>query len=160
MENIQLRRVELRKLLQQRAKQLLGDAFSKVTLDQVIVSQPGIVATPGINAADTSGGEVAGNETSTSQTTNSQLGTSASTLQTLTHQLLTLQTELAALHSQLEGIYQAKAQVETEFKRIPELQQTFAELQRQFTVKSEAVNYLLQRQQELEIAAAEEIAPW
>ena len=152
IENIKLRRAELRKLLQQRAKQLLGDAVSRITLDQVIVSQPGVIATPGSEASVS--------ETTGTQTSNSQVGTSASTLQTLTYQLLNLQTELAALHSQLEGIYQAKAKVETDFKRIPQLQQAFAELQRQFTVKSEAVNYLLQRQQELQIAAAEEIAPW
>ena len=152
MESIQLRRAELRKLLQQRAKQLLGKAISRVTLDQVIVSQRGVTTTPGVEAS--------GNANTGTQTANSQVGTSASTLQILTSQLLNLQTELAALNSQLEGIYQAKTQVENDFKRIPQLQQTFAELNRQFTVKSEAVNYLLQRQQELEIAAAEETAPW
>ena len=162
MESIQLRRAELKKLLQQRAKQLLGDAVSRITLDQVLVSQSGIMTTPGgeIAATGTSGGEAEGDGTTKTQSSNSQVGTSASTLQLLTNQLLSLQTELAALNSQLEGIDQAKTKVETDFKRIPQLQQTFAELQRQFTVKSEAVNYLLQRQQELEIAAAEEIAPW
>ena len=153
MESIQLKRAELRKLLQQRAKQLLGKTISRVTLDRVIVSQQGVITTPGGEAS------VSGN-TEGVQASNSQVGTSASTLQTFTSQLLNLQTELAALSSQLEGIYQAKTQVENDFKRIPQLQQTFAELNRQFTVKSEAVNYLLQRQQELEIAAAEEIAPW
>ncbi|MGK7952424.1 MAG: GumC family protein [Xenococcaceae cyanobacterium] len=159
MESLQLRRAELKKLLEQRAKQLLGDAFERISLEQVIVSQAGGVIAPGGNAA-ASGSEVSASATTESQTTNTQVGTSASALETLTYQLLSLQTELAALNSQLEGIYQAKTNVETDFKRIPQLQQAFAELQRQFTVKSEAVNYLLQRQQELEIAAAEEIAPW
>ena len=150
MEGIQLRRAELRRLLQQRAEQLLGDAVSRITLDQVLVSQPGAITAP----TEQSGSD-ASEESSSSQT-----GTSASTLQNLAHQLLSIQTKLASLHSQREGINQAKARVEKDFQSIPQLQQTFAELQRQFTVKSEAVDFLLKRQQELEIAAAEEIAPW
>ncbi|MGK7935371.1 MAG: GumC family protein [Xenococcaceae cyanobacterium] len=148
MERVQLRRAELRKLLQQRAKQLLGDAVSRITLDQVLISQPGAI---------TASTEQSGTSESNSS---SQVGTSASTLQTLAQQLLAVQTKLASLHSQIEGINQAKTQVEKDFHNIPQLQQTFAELQRQFIVKSDAVTFLLKRQQELEIAAAEEIAPW
>ncbi|MDJ0688918.1 MAG: polysaccharide biosynthesis tyrosine autokinase [Xenococcaceae cyanobacterium MO_188.B32] len=150
MESIQLRRAELRKLLQQRAKQLLGDAVSRISLDQVLVSQPELIAAPT---------EQSGSDASEANSS-SQTGTSASTLQNLAHQLLTTQTKLASLHSQIDGIDRAKAQVEKDFQSVPQLQQTFAELQRKFKVKSEAVDFLLKRQQELEIAAAEEIAPW
>ena len=71
-----------------------------------------------------------------------------------------VQKESVLLHSQLAGIQQAKVRVETDFQRLPQLQETFANLQRQLEVKNQALNYLLQRKQELEIAEAEEIDPW
>ncbi len=82
------------------------------------------------------------------------------TLQNLANQLLRVETELAAQQSRLEAIRRAEAQVAVNFQRIPQLQQAYAELQRQLQVKSQAVNYLLKRRQELEIAEAQEMAPW
>lgn len=166
MEDLKLKRAELQKLLRERAEQILGSAVSKVALDKVAVTQTIASSPVGTEASGTtgsaSGTETSGTTSSGSgtETFGTQVSASGSTLQVLANQMLQVQNEYAALQSQLEGIRQAKAQVETTFKQIPQLQQIFAELQRQLEVKSQAVNYLLQRRQELQISAAEEIAPW
>lgn len=90
----------------------------------------------------------------------SQVSTGGNILQTLSNTLVQVQNESVLLHSQLAGIQQAKVRVETDFQRLPQLQETFANLHRQLEVKNQALNYLLQRKQELQIAEAEEIAPW
>lgn len=154
MEDLKLKREELQKLLRERAEQILGSAVSQVALDRVAVHQTMAGSSVGTETSGTASSE------SGAETSGTQISASGSTLQILANQLLQVQNEYAALQSQLEGIRQAKTQVETTFKQIPQLQQTFAELQRQLEVKSQAVNYLLQRRQELQIAAAEEIAPW
>ncbi|AOY79366.1 polysaccharide biosynthesis tyrosine autokinase [Moorena producens JHB] len=82
------------------------------------------------------------------------------TRQTLTNQLLALETGLAAQENQLEAIRKAQAEVAAQFQQIPQLQQVYTELQRQLEVRSQAVNNLLEKRQELQIAEAQEIAPW
>ena len=141
MEDLKLKREQLRNLLQERAAQILGDSVSPAILDQVLVSY----TQTNILAAGDSGSQV------------SALG---STLQQLANQLLTTQTEYNGLQTQLEEIISAKTKVELDFQRLPQLQEIYSQLQRDITIKSQAVDYLLQRKQELQIAAAEEITPW
>lgn len=78
----------------------------------------------------------------------------------LASQLLQVNVEVAAQQNQLGELQQAKAQVTNIFQRIPQLQQVYTELQRQTEITSQSVNYLLEKQQELQIAEAQEIAPW
>jgi polysaccharide biosynthesis transport protein len=85
---------------------------------------------------------------------------SGETQKNLADLLLTAETELAAQTSQLDTIRQQEAAVADSFQQIPQLQQTYTDLQRQLEVKSQSVKQFLERQQELEIVEAKEIAPW
>ena len=80
--------------------------------------------------------------------------------QNLTSQLIEAETAIVSWQAQIEGIKRAQAEVSENFRQLPQLQQTFSELQRQLKVKSQTVDFLLQKQQELEISEAQEIAPW
>lgn len=80
--------------------------------------------------------------------------------QNLTSQLIQAETAIVSWQAQIEGIKRAQAEVLSNFRQLPQLQQTFSELQRQLKVKSQTVDFLLQKQQELEISEAQEIAPW
>jgi succinoglycan biosynthesis transport protein ExoP len=83
-----------------------------------------------------------------------------STQQNLAAQLVQVRAELTAQISQLNRIRQTEAMVAQQFEQIPQLQQTYTELQREFKVKSEAVNNFLAKLQELRISEAQETAPW
>lgn len=85
---------------------------------------------------------------------------SGDTQANLADRLLQTETELAAQTSQLDAIRQQEAAVADSFQQIPQLQQTYADLQRELEVKSQSVKKFLERRQELEIVEAEEIAPW
>jgi polysaccharide biosynthesis transport protein len=93
-------------------------------------------------------------------TDNSEINSQGSILASLGNQLLQAKNEIAILESQIDGTSKAKAGVENSFQDVPQLQETYAELERQLQVKSESVNYLLQRRQELQISLAQETAPW
>ena len=80
--------------------------------------------------------------------------------QNLTSQLIQAETAIVSWQAQIEGIKRAREEVLENFRELPQLQQTFSELQRQLKVKSQTVDFLLQKQQELEISEAQEIAPW
>jgi polysaccharide biosynthesis transport protein len=80
--------------------------------------------------------------------------------QNLTSKLIEAETAIVGQKAQLEGINRAQTEVLANFRELPRLQQNFGELQRQLQVKSKTVNFLLQKQQELDIAKAQEIAPW
>jgi capsular exopolysaccharide synthesis family protein len=160
MEDIKLKQVELNKLLKERAQQILGDAVSQVNLEKTIVTQGGSSQVMGINGADTQASTANTSQSVDSQGANTQVSGTGSALQNLASMRSQVDTEQAALQSQIAGIQRAKAQIENTFKRIPQLQQYYAELKRQFEVKSEAVNYLMQRRQELYIEQAQENAPW
>ncbi len=82
------------------------------------------------------------------------------TYQDLTEQLLDAETELATLENQLQAIGQVQIEEADRFQQVPQLQQTYAELERQLQVQSEAVNDFLKTRQQLRIAEAQEIAPW
>lgn len=82
------------------------------------------------------------------------------TYQALTEQLLDAETELATLENQLQAISRVQIEEADRFQQVPQLQQTYAELQRQLDVQSEAVNDFLKTRQQLRIAEAQEIAPW
>ena len=165
MEDLKQRRAELKKLLQERAEQVLGKSISPAVLERLVLATQANVDVNN-SEADSSGVETAGGDTAggnSSSNTNllgTKVSTEGSTLAAFANQRLELQKEAATLQSQLRGLRGKKAEVETNFEQIPGLQQTYAELQRQLELKSDAYNYLLARKQELEIAAAEETAPW
>ena len=141
LQELKLQREELRNLLQERSSQILGNSISPAVLDKVLVSYTQTSIAPGGDAG-------------------SQVSTFGSTLQQLANQLLVTQTEYSSLQSQLAQIVKAKTAIEADFQRLPQLQEVYTRLQRDLTIKSQAVDYLLQRKQELQIAAAEEITPW
>ena len=141
MQDLKLEREQLRNLLQERATQILGDSISPAILEKVLVSY----TQTNILAAGDSG---------------SQVSTLGSTLQQLADQLLGTQAEYNSLQSQLTELLKAKTKIEIDFQRLPQLQEIYTQLQRDIKIKSQAVDYLLQRKQELQIAAAEEITPW
>ncbi len=88
------------------------------------------------------------------------IATSGETQQALADRLVQAETELAAQESQLQAIQRAQSEVALNFQQIPQLQQSYAELTRNLEVKSKSVNQFLERLQELQIAEAQEIAPW
>ncbi|MEM9272379.1 MAG: polysaccharide biosynthesis tyrosine autokinase [Cyanobacteria bacterium P01_F01_bin.143] len=141
LQELKLQREELRNLLQERSSQILGNSISPAVLDKVLVSYTQTSIVPGGDGG-------------------SQVSTFGSTLQQLANQLLVTQTEYSSLQSQLAQIVKAKTAIEADFQRLPQLQEVYTRLQRDVTIKSQAVDYLLQRKQELQIAAAEEITPW
>ena len=141
MQDLQLQSEQLRNLLQERSTQILGEGISPAVLDKVLVSS---------------------NQTSilTTGDSGTQVSALGSTLQQLANQLLATQIEYSGLQSQLTHIVKAKTKIEADFQRLPQLQEVYARLQRDVKIKSQAVDYLLQRKQELQISAAEEITPW
>lgn len=78
----------------------------------------------------------------------------------LVSQLLQSEMELVSQQRELESVKQAEAEVNNRFQQIPQLRQTYIELQRQFEVKANAVNHFLGKIQELEILESQEIATW
>lgn len=160
MQELKAKKQELQNSLRKRAKQVLGNTVSQTILNQAIVastenmvSANNVMATN--NAANTDSAT-----TDNAAAENSDINSQGGVLATLGNQLLEAKNEIAILESQIQGTSQAKAKVENNFQDVPQLQETFAELQRQLNVKSESVSYLLQRRQELQIALAEETAPW
>lgn len=80
--------------------------------------------------------------------------------QGLTTKLLEAQNNLVTQQAQLEGIRRAEAELANRFKQVPSLQLAYTELQRQFELHSENVNFLLKRLQELKVAEAQESNAW
>ncbi|WP_218081036.1 GumC family protein [Anthocerotibacter panamensis] len=80
--------------------------------------------------------------------------------QDLANQLLTAQTNLVTQQVQMEGVRKAQGDLTRVFEQIPNLQLTYAELQRQVGVDSESVNFLLKKLEELKVLEAQESSPW
>ncbi len=166
-ENLEAQRQELRDSLKERAEQVLGNSVSKQILDQAIkASRENVVATSEakisseISPNSSSRVLVNGNTNNSGANPASDINSQGSLLSDLGNQMLLAKNEIALLQSQIEGTSKAKTKVEANFQNIPELQEKYAELERRLGVKTEAVSYLLNRRQELQIAAAEETAPW
>ncbi|HEY9770404.1 MAG TPA: polysaccharide biosynthesis tyrosine autokinase [Coleofasciculaceae cyanobacterium] len=176
MENLQKKRQELKKLLQERAEQVLGKSISPKILERIVLApsytdstQPSTANNAGNSDSSSSNTNTSNGESpfligQNSNNSNTESGTKVSaegsTLGFFTTKRLELQEETASLQAKLASLRQAKAKADNQFLNIPGLQQTFTELTRQVELKSEAYNYLLQRRQELAISEAEEIAPW
>ncbi len=178
MSNLQEKRQELKKLLQERAEQVLGKSISPQILDRIVLRTPTPTYTDAQPSADTATASPSTTESTGTSNSNSannsgnsfpgniatdsgtKVSTEGSTLGTLAARKLQLENEAATLQSQLTSLRREKAQADRDFVSIPGLQQTFTELQRQVELKSEAYNYLLKRRQELKISEAEETAPW
>ena len=185
MANLKEKRTELKKLLQERANQVLGKSVSPEVLERIVLApsytdvQPsrGDTANTPANSQSQSSSATASDAPSNSSNTvtngnsgstreilgiesGSKISSEGSTLGALANRQLELQNEAASLQSKLASLRQSKAKADSQFLNIPGLQQTFMELKRKLELKSEAYNYLLERRQELKISEAEEIAPW
>jgi len=100
---------------------------------------------------------VIGGQASQAAVKTSTAGTLA---QGFSQQLLQLQTQLATQTSQLNGLRQAQATTASQFQQIPELQQQYAELQRQYKLNSATVDSFLEQLRSLRIVEAQETTPW
>lgn len=100
---------------------------------------------------------VIGSQASQAAAKTSTAGTLA---QGFSEQLLELQTQLATQTSQLNGLRQAQATTASQFQQIPELQQQYAELQRQYKLNSATVDSFLEQLRSLSIVEAQETTPW
>ena len=141
MQDLKDKRKELQGLLKERAERILGETVSQDLLDRAIITSTETIANN--TAAD-------GSET-TSQ---------GGIITTLGSQLLTAKNKIALLESQIAGTDKAQTKVEDSFQDVPQLQETYAELERRLGIKSSSVDYLLNRRQELQITLAQETAPW
>jgi capsular exopolysaccharide synthesis family protein len=82
------------------------------------------------------------------------------TQQNLTNELAKVETELAAQKDELQLTRRFQTEVAKKAQTLPQIQQAYADLQQRFKVKSEAVNSLNNRFQDLQISAEQESAPW
>ncbi|WP_036479512.1 polysaccharide biosynthesis tyrosine autokinase [Myxosarcina sp. GI1] len=165
MEDLKERQKELKKLLKERARQVLGNSVSPAIVDRVVLAQGNnnTALTPQTDASATADNTASSSQSdsgTTAKNAQEDINSEGSILLSFANQKLRLETEIATLQSELAGLKQSKLQAENTFQSIPQLQQTYTELQRQLGLKSEAYNYLLGRRQELEIAEAGETAPW
>lgn len=154
-------------LSQDPAYQSLLDQYSKAQTDYALVLQTYTENAPQaetirrrrdeiLNQIKRRAQVVLGNEASNLRPTTGFQGIQ----QDLTNKLLEAQNNLVSQQAQLEGIRRAEAEVGSRFKQIPSLQQGYTELQRQFELNSENVNFLLKRLQELKVTAAQENNAW
>ncbi|MGV2826792.1 GumC family protein [Myxosarcina sp. GI1(2024)] len=168
MEDLKDKQQELKKLLKERAHQVLGNSVSPAVIDRVVLAQRNNsnAVNPNTEASATANDPASTPQTDAAatslNTTENQehINSEGSILLSFANQKLQLETEIATLKSQLAGLRQSETQAENNFQNIPQLQQTYTELKRQLGLKSQAYNYLLKRKQELEIAEAGETAPW
>jgi polysaccharide biosynthesis transport protein len=82
------------------------------------------------------------------------------TRQGLTNELVEAQTQLAAQKNELEVVRRNQQEIDNKIEAFPRLQQANIEVERQFKIKSDAVSNFVLRLQELQIAEAQETAPW
>jgi polysaccharide biosynthesis transport protein len=162
MEDLKERRAELKKLLHERAEQVLGKSISPAVLDRLVVAAQNNINTnsPTVDVETPETDTSAANSNINESASGTKVSTDGSILGTFASQRLQLEQEAATLQSQLKTLQVKKGEIENNFQQIPGLQQNYAELERQLELKSDAYNYLLTRKQELEITAAEETAPW
>ncbi|AGY59712.1 GumC family protein [Gloeobacter kilaueensis] len=80
--------------------------------------------------------------------------------QSLASQLLSTQVTLSVQKAQLASLTKAQNDIVARFKKIPQLQQQYTELQRDYNVNSQIVNGLLTKLEELRITEAQETSPW
>jgi polysaccharide biosynthesis transport protein len=139
IQNLKEQQTKLLDLTQQRAKGLLGTAaVPDTTYSGTIASNPvGGASSPGQGSADAN-----------------------SVLTDLSAQLLQAQTDLETQRTNLNSLRQAQLTVDKRFQQLPRLQENYGELQRQVTLHSSRLERLLQKLQELKIAAAQETSPW
>ena len=180
LSSLKEKRTELKRLLQERAEQVLGKSISPKVLERIVLSPSYTDAqasagantvtgntpdTTNTNSTNSKGnavsnGAVGSNSVIDNSGSGSRISSAGSTLGILAARKLELENEAATLQSQLTSLSREKSEADSDFVNIPSLQQTFMELKRQLELKSEAYDYLLEKRQELKISEAEEIAPW
>ncbi|WP_019508579.1 polysaccharide biosynthesis tyrosine autokinase [Pleurocapsa sp. PCC 7319] len=161
ISNLKEKRKELKKLLQERAEQVLGKSVSPQILERIVLSPSYTdVQAPVADNATASSDNPGENNSNEDKASGTKVSSEGSTLEIFANRQLELQNQAATLQSQLASLRQTKVDADGQFLNIPGLQQTFTELKRQLELKSKAYNYLLERRQELAISEAEEIAPW
>ncbi len=168
VQELRANRDQILGLLQERARQVLGEDLSLDATAVPIPSQSASVPLPILQ--DSLSGEPL------SQVGSTQVGqaslprssdpaptatqTTAPLQDILLQQVLQTQVELAVQNAQLDSLQQVETEIAQQFEQIPELQQIYAELQRQNEIESELVNTFLNRLQELRITEAQEVSPW
>jgi capsular exopolysaccharide synthesis family protein len=80
--------------------------------------------------------------------------------QTLANQLFETKVAIAVQAAQLESVRRASEQVTAAFAQIPQLQQTYTELQRQFSFDSSLYTKFAERLEELRLAESQESPSW
>ena len=83
-----------------------------------------------------------------------------STQQGIALRILATEIEITGARQELAGIEALQESVSRNLERIPQLQLVYTNLLRQLDLKSRTVNNFLERLQELNIAEAQELAPW
>ncbi len=163
VQDLQARRDQILALLQQRIEQVLGrDLASNPVTGEASLPLPvmsdSLVGDP---LAQSGTVRVGSSTVPNGPIGDSGLASSNQLLQqTLTQQVMQAQVELAVQNAQLASLRQVEGEITQQFDQIPQLQQSYAELQRQNQIESELVNTFLSRLQDLRITEAQEISPW
>jgi len=103
---------------------------------------------------------ILGSQTPQPQLERQTTSASGSLQQDVAKQLVQVQIELAVRTTQLSSLRQAAANMSKRFQQVPELQQTYAELQREFSLNSKTMDRFLEKLQELRITEAQSGSPW
>ncbi|GAB4210468.1 MAG: polysaccharide biosynthesis tyrosine autokinase [Synechococcales cyanobacterium] len=90
----------------------------------------------------------------------SSFARAASFQQNLTNQLLGVQVNIAVQETRRVALESALQATQLQFDQIPPLQRQYSEMLRQLNLDVTAITTLRQRQQELQLAQAQEIPPW
>jgi len=125
LEELAAEQASLKKSMEQRAQQLLGDNATLVDLETV-------------SAYSSSSGPIAG----------------------LAVNWLTAQRQVAALNTELANLEATITSLEGDFQKVPRLQRQYSDLTREFNTQDKTMDYLLDSLQDLQIAEAQDLAPW
>ncbi|MGF1577226.1 MAG: GumC family protein, partial [Cyanophyceae cyanobacterium] len=165
VQDLQARRDQILALLQQRIEQVLGRDLpaSQVTGQASLplpVMSDSLVGDPLAQSGTVAVGNPIASNTNAPIDVSDLARSNQALQQTLTQQVMQTQVELAVQNAQLASLRQVEGEITQQFDRIPQLQQSYAELQRQNQVESALVNTFVARLQELRIAEAQETLPW
>ena len=127
MDNLKEKRQELKRLLQERAEQVLGKSISPQILERIVLTTPSYTdvqpsadtATPSTSDTGSSNNSSTDNKSTNSSMDNApidssgtRVSTEGSTLGTLAARKLQLENESASLQSQLASLRREKAQAD------------------------------------------------
>lgn len=143
-------RDSLRQLLRERARVILGKAGVARIPDSSLPVRD--IDNPDSNNSNFSNDDTATLDAQVSESQSLQTG--------LSEKLLAAEVDLEARTAQYDNLLQDLQEIRVRFEQLPKLQQTYSELQRQARLDSMRLDQLLEKLQELRIAAAEDVSPW